>query len=202
MEEPCIIESMNKDTVINVEKALAKWNKHIFTYYPPSKKIVLSRYARNHMDGACEITDIKGSDLYNRIIEKSHFLKMFDEVDSETESISKKFSTLQNQLFRISMYTIAYDDNHKPLCTLGLLEYIEEDSKLNNIVSALIHNFNSVYYVDVDNQQVYPYKINPAVKSMLNSSLSAIPLYSDLMKEYIEKRSQRRKGNYACRDIA
>ena len=59
---------------------------------------------------------------------------------------------------------------------------------LTIIVSALIYNFNSVYYVDVDSEQVYPYKINPAVKSMLNSSLKNIPLYSDLMKEYIDKR--------------
>ena len=122
------------------------------------------------------------------IIEKNHLLKMFEAADLGTECISKEFSTLQNQMFRISMCTISYDDNHKPLCTVGLFEYIEDDSKLNNIVSALIHNFNSVYYVDVDSEQVYPYKINPAVKSMLNSSLKNIPLYSDLMKEYIDKR--------------
>ena len=85
------------------------------------------------------------------------------------------------------MCTVTYDDNHNPLCVLGLIEAIEEDPKLNCVVNSLIRNFNSVYYVDIDTEQVYPYKINPAVRSMLNNSLNSIPLYSDLMKEYIDK---------------
>lgn len=187
MEETSIVGAINKDTVVNVEKALAQLNKHIFTYYPSSKKVVLSRYEMERMGGTGEITDIKESEFYNMIIEKNNLLKMFEAVDLGTGCISKEFSTLQNQMFRISMCTISYDDNHKLLCTVGLFEYIEDDSKLNNVVSALIYNFNSVYYVDVDSEQVYPYKINPAVKSMLNSSLKNIPLYSDIMKEYIDK---------------
>ena len=44
MEETSKVGTINKDTVVNVEKALAQLNKHIFTYYPSSKKVVLSRY--------------------------------------------------------------------------------------------------------------------------------------------------------------
>ena len=100
--------------------------------------------------------------------------------------VSEILSSMNNKDFRISMCTVTYDDNHNPLCVLGLIEAIEEDPKLNCVVNALIRNFNSVYYVDIDTEQVYPYKINPAVRSMLNNSLDSIPLYSDLMKEYID----------------
>lgn len=187
MDEPCLIKSINKNTIINIEKAFAEWNKHIFIYYPSSGNIVFSRYAGNDADASYEINDLHNSKLYNIIIEKNLFTKMFDSINNGAENVSEKFSSMQNKQFRISMCTIDYDENHKPACALGLIELIEEDSKLNNIVNALIRNFNSVYYVDIDTEQVYPYKINPAVRSMLNSSLNSIPLYSDLMKEYIEK---------------
>ena len=39
MEETSIVGAINKETVVNVEKALAQLNKHIFTYYPSSKKV-------------------------------------------------------------------------------------------------------------------------------------------------------------------
>ncbi len=112
---------------------------------------------------------------------------MFNAIDNGCESVSEILSSMNNKDFRISMCTVTYDDNHNPLCVLGLIEAIEEDPKLNCVVNALIRNFNSVYYVDIDTEQVYPYKINPAVRSMLNNSLNSIPLYSDLMKEYIDK---------------
>lgn len=48
-------------------------------------------------------------------------------------------------------------------------------------------NFNSVYYVDVDHDKVYAYKVNSAVRSVLNDTLKAIPGYEAIMAEYVGK---------------
>ena len=187
MEELRLSELITKDTIISTEKALAKLDKHLFRYYPADKKIVPSEYGVRYMQAPQEITDLEHNTVYDNIVEKNKFIRMFDKIDNKAESVSERFASINNRQIRISMCTVSYDDNGNPECALGLIETIEEDVKLNNVVNALIRNFNSVYYVDIDTQQVYPYKINPTVRKMLGDSLNSIPLYSDLMKEYIDK---------------
>lgn len=181
------IGSLNEGTTGIVQKAFAEWNKYMFCYYPANKTIIPSAYTVRNMNIPDTITNTQDNAFLNNFIEKRKLAKMFNAIDNGCESVSEILSSMNNKDFRISMCTVTYDDNHNPLCVLGLIEAIEEDPKLNCVVNALIRNFNSVYYVDIDTEQVYPYKINPAVRSMLNNSLDSIPLYSDLMKEYIDK---------------
>jgi EAL domain-containing protein (putative c-di-GMP-specific phosphodiesterase class I)/GGDEF domain-containing protein len=181
------IGSLNEGTTGIVQKAFAEWNKYMFCYYPANKTIIPSAYTVRNMNIPDTITNTQDNAFLNNLIEKRKLAKMFNAIDNGCESVSEILSSMNNKDFRISMCTVTYDDNHNPLCVLGLIEAIEEDPKLNCVVNALIRNFNSVYYVDIDTEQVYPYKINPAVRSMLNNSLNFIPLYSDLMKEYIDK---------------
>ena len=181
------IGSLNEGTTGIVQKAFAEWNKYMFCYYPANKTIIPSAYTVRNMNIPDTITNTQDNAFLNNFIEKRKLAKMFNAIDNGCESVSEILSSMNNKDFRISMCTVTYDDNHNPLCVLGLIEAIEEDPKLNCVVNALIRNFNSVYYVDIDTEQVYPYKINPAVRSMLNNLLDSIPLYSDLMKEYIDK---------------
>lgn len=181
------IGSLNEGTTGIVQKAFAEWNKYMFCYYPANKTIIPSAYTVRNMNIPDTITNTQDNAFLNNFIEKRKLAKMFNAIDNGCESVSEILSSMNNKDFRISMCTVTYDDSHNPLCVLGLIEAIEEDPKLNCVVNALIRNFNSVYYVDIDTEQVYPYKINPAVRSMLNNSLDSIPLYSDLMKEYIDK---------------
>lgn len=179
---------VNEDLLLNTEKAFARWKKYLFRYYPLQKTIVPSEYAVKHMKASCIITDLHNNILINKIEDKDKFLKLFKDIDDGVESVSHKFCLSKcSHLIRISMKTIEYDDNHNPVCALGLVESIIEDSRLNSIINALIRDFNSVYYINVDTQKVYPYKINPRVKKLLGSSLDSFPLYSELMKEYTEK---------------
>ena len=68
-------------------------------------------------------------------------------------------------------------------------EYNLNDVKNRQIemISALARNFNSVYYVDVDEDKVYVYKVNSAVKAILDEKLQSIPGYADLMVAYVAK---------------
>ena len=68
-----------------------------------------------------------------------------------------------------------------------VIEQIRADTRQNEIIQALGSNFKSVYYVDVDHDKVYAYKVNSAVRSVLNDTLKAIPGYEAIMAEYVGK---------------
>lgn len=56
-----------------------------------------------------------------------------------------------------------------------------------DILNALVTNFDSIYYVNLDANQVFPYKVSPAVYQLLRGSIHNAPGYEDIMKEYVLK---------------
>ncbi len=53
------------------------------------------------------------------------------------------------------------------------------------MVNALGSNFNSIYYVDVDNNKMYPYRMNPSVRAMFGEVLESKPGYNEMMEQYV-----------------
>ena len=56
-----------------------------------------------------------------------------------------------------------------------------------DIINALCRNFNSIYYIDVDRDKVYAYKVNTAVHSFLNDVICTVPGYAKIMEAYVRK---------------
>ena len=56
-----------------------------------------------------------------------------------------------------------------------------------DILNALVTNFDSIYYVNLDTNQVFPYKVSPVVYQLLRGSIHNTPGYEAIMKEYVLK---------------
>ena len=64
--------------------------------------------------------------------------------------------------YRISFKSICFDDDGRTVEAIGLAEQLDERLNESEMVNALGSNFNSIYYVDVDNNKMYPYRMNPS----------------------------------------
>lgn len=177
-----------KDETIEVQRALAKWGKYVFRYYPQEHVVRPSEYAVRHMGVEEELTDLNHNILIDRVMEKDKLLKLFQDIDQGKPLVSAKLQTLETDVaYKVSLNTVQFDEQKHPMCAIGLIEYLKEDLRQNEIIGALGSNFNSMYYVDVDNDKVYAYKVNSAVRSMLNDTIASIPGYKDIMAEYVNK---------------
>ena len=182
------IEKNSLDQVIAIQETFAKWGKYMFYYDPRKQEIRPSEYAV-HCKGAAEVlTDLEHNFLIDKVFEKEKFLKLFTEIDQGKTSVSARIQACESDLvYQVSLRTVRQDAQGNPLCAVGLVERMQEDTRQNEMIRALGSNFNSVYYVDVDNDKVYTYKVNAAVRSMLNDTIQAIPGYEDIMAEYVGK---------------
>lgn len=188
MEEKKMRQGLQYEEVNEVQKIFAEWGKYLFVYYPQEKKVEPSAYVVQHMDTEAVITDMKHNLLMDKLLEKQKLLDLFAEIDNGNEYATGTMLALEsNKAFKVSLHTVEYDENHKPLYVLGLIESIQEDPRQSEIIHALGSNFDSVYYVDVDADEVFVYKVNHAVRSMLNKKLDGVPKYEELMLAYVKK---------------
>ena len=127
-------------------------------------------------------TDLEHSILMDRIMEKEKLLKLFQDIDHGAKTVSAKIqSSGKDMVYQISMGRIQGGSQKQTEYVLGLIEQIRADTRQNEIIQALGSNFNSVYYVDVDHDKVYAYKVNSAVRSVLNDTLKEIPGYEAII---------------------
>lgn len=164
--------------------------KVFFYYYPKEHRIRPSEFAARHMGIVENATDLEHSILMDRIMEKEKLLKLFQDIDHGAKTVSAKIqSSGKDMVYQISMGRIQGGSQKQPEYVLGLIEQIRADTRQNEIIQALGSNFNSVYYVDVDHDKVYVYKVNSAVRSVLNDTLKEIPGYEAIMAEYVGRLS-------------
>ena len=177
-----------RDISTEIQETLAKWGKYFFYYYPKEHRIRPSEFAARHMGIVENVADLEHSILMDRIMEKEKLLKLFQDIDHGAKTVSAKIqSSGKDMVYQISMGRIQGGSQKQPEYVLGLIEQIRADTRQNEIIQALGSNFNSVYYVDVDHDKVYAYKVNSAVRSVLNDTLKAIPGYESIMAEYVGK---------------
>ena len=178
-----------RDISTEIQEILAKWGKYFFYYYPKEHRI---RYYQSLQPVTWEswrmlrIWSIVSS--WTELWKKEKLLKLFQDIDHGANTVSAKIqSSGKDMVYQISMGRIQGGSQKQPEYVLGLIEQIRADTRQNEIIQALGSNFNSVYYVDVDHDKVYVYKVNSAVRSVLNDTLKEIPGYEAIMAEYVGK---------------
>lgn len=188
MEEKKMKQKLQQDEVNEVQKTFAEWGKYLFVYYPQERKVEPSAYVVRHMDTEAVITDMEDNLLANKLTDKQKLLDLLSEIDGGSEYASDTLqSTETNKSYKVSLHTVKYNTVHQPLYVLGLIESIQQDPRQCEILHALGSNFDSVYYVDVDTEEVYVYKVNDAVRGILNRKLAGVPKYTDLMAAYVKQ---------------
>lgn len=64
---------------------------------------------------------------------------------------------------------------------------IQQDSKIDSLLSVLSNNYEALYFVDFDNDTVEPYRLSKIINNLFGDYLLSKPKYSEAMKLYIEK---------------
>lgn len=181
-------ENKYSEIEMNVQAAFAEWGKYIFRYFPQERYFETSKYAVAKMNAPEKITDFDNNMFINYIVDKSRIFDVMKDIDKgEKYATTVVESTGESSAIRFSMSAVSFDEDGKTVEAIGLIERLDEDLRKNEIINALGSNFNSVYYVDVDEDKVYAYKVNSAVKSFLGEKIQTIPGYADLMVAYVAK---------------
>ena len=173
---------------VETQAALASVGIYTFRYYPQDKIIMSSDYAVVYFGGEKFITDLKNNVYVNMALEEGKIQSLFEKIENGSQKASTKFFTKEKgRAYKITMSVMEKDDLGKPVMAAGVIESIDKDIRQKEMIYALGSNFNSIYYIDVDNDKVYVYTVNSAVESMIGEKLRSIPGYEDLMADYVKK---------------
>lgn len=171
---------------MNVQAAFAEWGKYIFRYFPKERYFETSKYAVAKMNAPEKVTDFDDNLFIDHVVEKDRIFDVMKRIDNgEKYATTVVASTGKSNAMRFSLSAVSFDEDGKTVEAVGLIERLDEDLRRSEIISALASNFNSVYYVDVDEDKVYAYKVISAVKSSLGDKIQSIPGYADMMLAYV-----------------
>ena len=171
---------------LNVQSAFAEWGKYVFNYLPGEKCFKASRYAVEKMNAPEMITDFESNLFIDHVVEKDSIFDVINRIDAgEKYATTVVASTGKSKALRFSMSAVDFDEEGNTVEAIGLIERLEVDLRQDEIIKALGSNFNCVYYVDVDEDKVYAYKVSSAVEAFLGDKIKTIPSYADIMITYV-----------------
>lgn len=160
---------MSENVLSNVKETLENWDKYLFRYLPKQNKIEPKNVIPVGID-----------------VHRLH--RFFDEVCKDKPEVTTRVrGKLDNEAYLVSLKANEFDEDGTPKEVLGLIELLKENTMQREIFEALGSNFNSVYYIDVDEDKVYAYKVADAVRALIGDELESIPGYENVMASYVHK---------------
>lgn len=171
---------------MDIKTAFASWGKSVFECFP-QEGCLRSFLSEDSLDDAEEKNvDIINNPFIDSMVDRDNLLKAVEQIAE-----GEKFATVVlhakegTDTYRISFKSICFDDDGRTVEAIGLAEQLDERLNESEMVNALGSNFNSIYYVDVDNNKMYPYRMNPSVRAMFGEVLESKPGYHEMMEQYV-----------------
>lgn len=171
---------------MDIKTAFASWGKYVFKCFPQECRL-RSFLSEDSLDDSEEKNvDIINNPFIDSMVDRNNLLKAVKQIAE-----GEKFATVVlhakegTDTYRISFKSICFDDDGRTVEAIGLAEQLDERLNESEMVNALGSNFNSIYYVDVDNNKMYPYRMNPSVRAMFGEVLESKPGYNEMMEQYV-----------------
>lgn len=171
---------------MDIKTAFASWGKFVFKCFPQEGRL-RSFLSEDSLDDSEEKNvDIINNPFIDSMVDRDNLLKAVEQIAE-----GEKFATVVlhakegTDTYRISFKSICFDDDGRTVEAIGLAEQLDERLNESEMVNALGSNFNSIYYVDVDNNKMYPYRMNPSVRAMFGEVLESKPGYQEMMEQYV-----------------
>lgn len=171
---------------MDIKTAFASWGKYVFKCLPQECRL-RSFLSEDSLDDSEEKNvDIINNPFIDSMVDSDNLLKAVEQIVE-----GEKFATVVlhakegTDTYRISFKSICFDDDGRTVEAIGLAEQLDERLNESEMVNALGSNFNSIYYVDVDNNKMYPYRMNPSVRAMFGEVLESKPGYNEMMEQYV-----------------
>ena len=171
---------------MDIKTAFASWGKYVFKCFPQEGRL-RSFLSEDSLDDSEEKNvDIINNPFIDSMVDRDNLLKAVEQIAE-----GEKFATVVlhakegTDTYRISFKSICFNDDGRTVEAIGLAEQLDERLNESEMVNALGSNFNSIYYVDVDNNKMYPYRMNPSVRAMFGEVLESKPGYHEMMEKYV-----------------
>ena len=139
---------------MDIKTAFASWGKYVFKCFPQECRL-RSFLSEDSLDDSEEKNvDIINNPFIDSMVDRNNLLKAVKQIAE-----GEKFATVVlhakegTDTYRISFKSICFDDDGRTVEAIGLAEQLDERLNESEMVNALGSNFNSIYYVDVDNNK-------------------------------------------------
>ena len=171
---------------MDIKTAFASWGKYVFKCFPQECRL-RSFLSEDSLDDSEEKNvDIINNPFIDSMVDRNNLLKAVEQIaDGEKFATVVLHAKEGTDTYRISFKSICFDDAGRTVEAIGLAEQLDERLNESEMVNALGSNFNSIYYVDVDNNKMYPYRMNPSVRAMFGEVLESKPGYQEMMEQYV-----------------
>lgn len=175
-----------KSIKLDLQAAFAFFGKYLFRYFPKEGYLQLSSYVVSTHDTAGKITDLKNNHFIDNIVDSEKLFEAMDRIADGAQSATVVLHAKEGtDAYRISLNSSEFDEEGKTTEAVGIIEKLDHYTNRSEMVSALGNNFHSIYYVDVDNDKVYTYRVKDEIQGMFGELLKTIPGYTQLITEYV-----------------
>ena len=149
-----------KSIKLDLQAAFAFFGKYLFRYFPKEGYLQLSSYVVSTHDTAGKITDLKNNHFIDNIVDSEKLFEAMDRIADGAQSATVVLHAKEGtDAYRISLNSSEFDEEGKTTEAVGIIEKLDHYTNRSEMVSALGNNFHSIYYVDVDNDKVYTYRV-------------------------------------------
>lgn len=143
----------------------------------------------------CEQTLILEGDMadYTRYASYKYLVEFFEKYRAHTGYQICFGAMMRGRNYKICMEIFPdrkYSDENKAIYIMYKEIRTPVESRhipFDNVLSELSESFESIYYVDFDQNKVYPYRMNPDIRKEFGDFLETNPTYEKAIHDYIEK---------------
>lgn len=162
---------------------------YTFRYYPQDKIIIASDVVVERFGVSKVVFDIKKELAKGNISsEESHkVIDIFKAIDKGEKKVGTKlYSNDRKRKFELTLSTLESDDDGKPVIVAGIVVNLYDDVRKRDAIYALSTNFSNIFYIDFEEDCVYPYRVNQSVKEFFDADLSQYENYENIMKAFVK----------------
>ena len=156
-------------------------------YYPQEKLLIVSdRLAQEfHTEKVFSNMSLSFPQALFADSEKQHFVDFIAKLEKGEKRIFDFFELRSERTCRLTFVVCDTNKEGLPLTAIGLLEDVEEEKRSDRLFKALSRDYGSIYYVDVENNFITPYRISEEIQSEYGEKIHSTPYYDEIVTTYI-----------------
>lgn len=156
-------------------------------YYPQEKLLIVSdRLAQEfHTEKVFSNMSLSFPQALFADSEKQHFVDFIAKLEKGEKRIFDFFELRSERTCRLTFVVCDTSKEGLPLTAIGLLEDVEEEKRSDRLFKALSRDYGSIYYVDVENNFITPYRISEEIQSEYGEKIHSTPYYDEIVTTYI-----------------
>ncbi len=156
-------------------------------YYPQEKLLIVSdRLAQEfHTEKVFSNMSLSFPQALFADSEKQHFVDFIAKLEKGEKRIFDFFELRNEHTCRLTFVVCDTNKEGLPLTAIGLLEDVEEEKRSDRLFKALSRDYGSIYYVDVENNFITPYRISEEIQSEYGEKIHSTPYYDEIVTTYI-----------------